>query len=953
LSIKFTNFHSKYYAHLLTLQNGSNSIERLSQSMFNAQIDLNPHQVEASLFAFNSPLSNGVILADEVGLGKTIEAGMIMCQYWAENKKRIIIIAPASLRKQWAVELKEKFFMDSMILEAKTFNDEIKSGNLNPFEQKNRVVITSYNFASNKEEYLMRAKFNLAVIDEAHKLRNVYRTTNKNAKKIKLALASTKKVLLTATPLQNSLLELFGLVSIIDEQVFGDLKSFRMNYINQRESSQNDLVQRLKPLLHRTLRRDVLEYIKYTNRIPIVQEFYPSDEEQSLYTLISDFLLSDKLYAIPSGQRTLITLIMRKLLASSPRAIEGTLNTMSERLQAMIDSNSASNIIDTLDDESELIDEYMDEEIEDVSQDNELLTPTQIKEIKGEIDELKSFQQLASKIDLDAKTLSLHTALESGFAKQEELGANKKALLFTESRRTQEYLKEFLENNGYKGKVVLFNGTNTDKKSKEIYEKWIEKHQGSDKITGSKTADRKQAIVDFFKDEAEIMIATEAGSEGINLQFCNLIINYDLPWNPQRVEQRIGRCHRYGQKHDVVVVNFINKRNEADQRVYQLLSEKFKLFEGIFGASDEVLGSIVSGVDFEKRILEIYQTCRQSDEIDKAFDKMQEELEAEIEETMLDTRKKLLEHFDSDVHPRLKIQLDESKKQMSRVESAFWALTKYELKEYAIFDDESTTFTLKEKPFSNIHLGKYQLISNKTKNQNAHTYRINSKLGESVVKQAKERELELSELTFDLSSHRANISALKPYIGKSGCMTLTKLKIHSFEDEEYLIASAITEAKEKLESEVALKLFEINASTKTPSKTNLLQNEIQKYKQQQIKQATQNSEERNGEYFNAEIEKLDKWADDQLLSAEKELKELRKETNSKRTQSKTAPTGQKLKIQMDIRNLEKKQQRLKREMEEAEDIIFAKRSEIIDTLAQSLNQGMHEEELFTIRWRIV
>jgi len=255
--------------------------------------------------------------------------------------------------------------------------------------------------------------------------------------------------------------------------------------------------------------------------------------------------------------------------------------------------------------------------------------------------------------------------------------------------------------------------------------------------------------------------------------------------------------------------------------------------------------------------------------------------------------------------------------------SAFWALIKHELKEYAIFDDESTTFILKEKPFSNIYLGKYQLISNKTKNQNAHTYRINSELGKSVVKQAKERELELSELTFDLSSHRANISALKPYIG------------------------------DKLESEVALKLFEINASIKAPSKTNLLQNEIQKYKQQQIKQATKNSEVKNDEYFNAEIEKLDKWADDQLLLAEKELKELRKEINSKRTQSKTAPTGQKLKIQMDIRNLEKKQKRLRTEMEEAEDIIFAKRSEIIDTLAQSLNQGMHEEELFTIRWMVV
>ena len=117
----------------------------------------------------------------------------------------------------------------------------------------------------------------------------------------------------------------------------------------------------------------------------------------------------------------------------------------------------------------------------------------------------------------------------------------------------------------------------------------------------------RSALVDYFRDEGQIMIATEAGAEGINLQFCSLVVNYDLPWNPQRIEQRIGRCHRYGQKHDVVVVNFLNRKNEADQRVYQLLSEKFQLFEGVFGASDEVLGAIESGVDFEKRIAGIYQ----------------------------------------------------------------------------------------------------------------------------------------------------------------------------------------------------------------------------------------------------------------------------------------------------------------------------------------------------------
>lgn len=934
---------------MLTLQNATSGVERLSQSMFNAQIDLNPHQVEAALFAFNSPLSNGIIIADEVGLGKTIEAGLVMCQYWSERKRNIIIVCPASLRKQWSMELKEKFFIDSIILEAKTFNDEIKRGNLNPFHQENKIVITSYNFVARREEYILQTRFNLAVIDEAHKLRNVYKPNNKNAKKIKMALSNTKKLLLTATPLQNSLLELFGLVSVIDEQVFGDQKSFKLNYSNRQESSQNDLIERLKPILHRTLRKDVLEYIKYTNRIPVVQEFYPSEDEQTLYELISDFLQSDKLYAIPSGQRTLITLIMRKLLASSPRAIAGTLQTMSERLQHMIDQNQPSSLSDTFDDDAELIEDYEDELEEEIEQ----LSEQNIKEIKGEIDELRAFKSLAASIDLDAKTLSLLTALEQGFEKQDELGAKQKALIFTESKRTQEYLKEYLEDNGFKNKVVLFNGTNTDKRSKEIYDAWILKHQGSDRITGSKTADRKQAIVDFFREEATIMIATEAGSEGINLQFCNLLVNYDLPWNPQRVEQRIGRCHRYGQKHDVVVVNFINKRNEADQRVYQLLSEKFKLFEGIFGASDEVLGAIESGVDFEKRILEIYQTCRDSDAIEDAFNKIQEELNEQIEETMLNTRRQLLEHFDSDVHSRLKMHLDESKRQMDRVESAFWTITKFELESQAEFDDDNALFNLHVSPFSAVDTGTYQLITQKNRVDNAHTYRINSKLGEAVIYQAKARELPEQKLTFELSNHRAKIALLEPHKGKQGVLSVLKLKIESFETEEYLIANAVTDEGTPVDSETMLRLFELNSVTEGTAIDSALKSQVDAQQETLIANIRQNSEERNGEFFNQEIEKLDKWADDQLLEREKELKELRKEITSKRTLSRTAPTQQKLKIQMEIRNLEKRQSKLKHEMEEAEDIILEKRSTIIDHLAETLNSGEEVDNLFTIAWRII
>ncbi|MDP2741789.1 MAG: DEAD/DEAH box helicase, partial [bacterium] len=269
--MKITDHQAKYFAYELTKRCASDSLEKLSSTLSNAQVDLNPHQIEAALFAFRSPLSKGAILADEVGLGKTIEAGLVLSQKWAERKRKILLIVPSSLRKQWNSELQEKFFLPSIILETKSFNQYINAGNLNPFEQENTIIICSYHFARAKAPYIKKVKWDLTVIDEAHRLRNVYKTSNKIARDIKEALSESPKILLTATPLQNSLLELYGLVSIIDDHVFGDLTSFKVNYarlsreqdvyegelgmVEPRQEMFTDLRNRLKPVCIRTLRR--------------------------------------------------------------------------------------------------------------------------------------------------------------------------------------------------------------------------------------------------------------------------------------------------------------------------------------------------------------------------------------------------------------------------------------------------------------------------------------------------------------------------------------------------------------------------------------------------------------------------------------------------------------------------------------------------------------------------
>lgn len=290
-----TDFHSAYFAHELTKRCSSDSIEKLAGALVDAQVDLNLHQVEAALFAFRSPLSRGAMLADEVGLGKTIEAGLVLSQKWAERKRKLLVIAPANLRKQWHQELSEKFFLPCRILEAKSYNEAIRRGSFQPFlPSPAAVVICSYQFARSKASDVASTVWDLVVIDEAHRLRNVYKPSNVIANILKNALARLPKLLLTATPLQNSLLELFGLVSFIDDHAFGDLKSFREQFANLSEDEVfQTLKARLAPICHRTLRRQVLEYVPFTKRHALVEEFTPAESEDRLYTEVSAYLQRD------------------------------------------------------------------------------------------------------------------------------------------------------------------------------------------------------------------------------------------------------------------------------------------------------------------------------------------------------------------------------------------------------------------------------------------------------------------------------------------------------------------------------------------------------------------------------------------------------------------------------------------------------------------------------------
>lgn len=952
-----SSYHAKYYAHELTRLAGGDSVDRLSTSLFDASVDLNPHQIEAALFALRSPLSKGVVLADEVGLGKTIEAGLVLCQYWAERRRRLIVICPAALRRQWAAELSEKFNLPALILDAQAVRRIRKEGTLRPFEQR-AVVILSYHYANRVEDDLRAVPWDLVVMDEAHKLRNAHQPSNRIGQTLRRTFDGRRKLLLTATPLQNSLMELFGLASLIDEHLFGDDKAFRKQYM-QGSADLAELRERLTSFVKRTLRKQVLEYVRYTERRAITQPFTPSDDEQRLYEAVSAYVLREEAFALPKSQRHLTTLILRKLLASSSTAVAGTLTRMHKRLVALREGLPAEeNIIDGLIDDDDLDDDYR-EALEDAEEaDSKSDAVLERERLDSEIAELAQYIDWANAIKTDGKTTQLLTALETGFRAMADTGAARKALIFTESRRTQTYLRAFLAANGFAGKLVTFNGTNADPESTAIYQAWLAANQGSDQVTGSKPVDRRTALIEHFRDSAEIMIATEAAAEGVNLQFCSLVVNYDLPWNPQRIEQRIGRCHRYGQKHDVVVINFVNTRNQADQRVLELLTHKFRLFDGLFGASDEVLGRIESGIDFEKRILDIVQSCRTEAEIQRAFADLQQELEADITARMDETRQLLIEHFDEDIHDLLRIQLDRARERLDYVGRLFWSLTQFVLADQAIFDTESPRFVLHQPPQRSIPGGRYRLVRNtsSTPAQAAeHIYRLTHRLGEHVLAAGKAADTPPAELHFDITHHPTKLSVVEAIKGQCGWLALDLLTIETLQREEHLIFTALTDAGAPLDQETCEKLFLCQAADPpAPLQRSAPPAELDSNAQRHSEATISRIVEANNRFFQDEREKLEKWAEDKILAAEQALQDTKAKLRALKRESRQATsTDEQHKLQVRIREVERAQRRQRQAIFDVEDEIIEKRDGLIAALEQRIQQRTERQRLFTVRWNIV
>lgn len=948
----YTPHQAKYFAHFLTRE-GLEEGEGLTQSLSSARVDLNPHQVDAAMFALRSPLSKGVMLADEVGLGKTIEAALVLSQRWWERKRHLLLIVPASLRKQWATELREKFSLPSVILDAKRVKDLAKAGKPNPLAREEGIVILSYEYAARIADQLRSVPWSLVVFDEAHKLRNVYKSAeNSRAAVLRDALAGRQKLLLTATPLQNNLMELYGLVTIIDDTYFGSEQAFRAEFGSASNTAQALLGRRLEPICKRTLRRQVQKagLINYTNRLPKTFDFTPDKLETDLYEHMSQYLQRDDTLAVGQNGRHLVTLVLRKILGSSSFAVAATLDKMVTRLGQKLAVNEES--LDDIDGVEETAEEWREdgdareaEALEDETDD--AIDDIDPEHLKAEIEELTRYRDLAASIQTNAKGKALLDCLPGVLSEIEGKGGQRKAVIFTESVRTQTYLRELLERSGFEDQTVVLNGSNSDKDSAAIYKAWLEKHRGTDVVSGSKTADMKAAIVDAFRNDRTILIATESGAEGINLQFCSLLINYDLPWNPQRVEQRIGRCHRYGQKIDVTVINFMNRKNQAEARIVQLLDQKFRLFEGVFGSSDEVLGAIESGVDIERRILDIVQSCRTNDQINEAFDALQAEFSVEIDEAKTEARNKLLAEMDDKVIARLKFRqgavsssLDEFKRTLLTLARAELPEARFHPDHVERFDYDGETYST-EWPEADERGWKFFRLADEG-------------LADQITVRAINRDLDAAEIAFDYDAYDGKLADVAPYRGKSGWLKVARLKLvtpaRTFDE---LVCAAVTDDGGRVNAETAARMLAVPGSVTGAATGAAPEAALSKMLEDGQTEIVGRAQERLGDFLNEEEERLDNWRDDARVSYDQQIKGLTKEANEKKKAARAVQNLQeKVELQREASALKRQADDLQHQLYTRLKEIDDERERMLDEIAEKLNLTPEMTTLFTIRWSL-
>lgn len=888
----------RYLAESLVRLRRADEQPRYVASQRAGRIDPNPHQIDAVIFALQRIPQGGCILADEVGLGKTIEAGLVIAQRRVEGARRIVLITPKPLMGQWRDELLTLFGIAAEEVDADT---DLRAPGVYLL---GREMAGGERGAARLRD---AAPFDLAVIDEAHEIfaglykrydrYGRYRARGRQAKmasRVRLALAGTPVLLLTATPIQNSLTELWGLVQYVEPTgtLLGDLPTFRSLFCAGgddrllREGQDEELRRRVATVCQRTLRRQAQAFMKrpFVDRQARLFEYSMGPEERALYQDVTRYLMSPDLCAFRGGQRRLLLLGFHRRMASSLEALAASLETVAQRLEGMLlpavgrgrrrDDRTLSlfgatpsevrvdgvqRFAEDLEDEDLGLapgedeepdaDEYEDEGSEEDERENEGseedLGPEEDEEsekdepddesesepephsdstsesassvpdtkVRRELALVQGFIERARTCPTDAKLDKLIIALRTVLARAEGSG---KAVVFTESLSTQDYLRDRLIKAGVATdeEITLFRGNNTGRRVQQALERWTEEvGQAAPGAAPSRAVAVRLALVHEFATRSRVLISTEAGAKGLNLQFCDTVINYDLPWNPQRIEQRIGRCHRYGQTRGVTVINFLNRDNAAQRLTFEILSRKLDLFGTVLDASDVVLhepGALgpetlagALGLDLESQLQRIYERARSLEEIEQELATLRDDMEdkrREFEDTYRRTAGLIESRLDETVRGSFAELRDRLPSGLAAFDEALGGLVQRYLQaadvELAV-DDRGDSWIFEITPHPALpegwRSGGRVLVGPRSPDDDPGLERLH--LGHPLVWAAVQEARAATERSFTVEVDACDHPGLVEYRGRRGRLLLLRIAYEGFEPTESLCPVALLEGE--------------------------------------------------------------------------------------------------------------------------------------------------------------
>ncbi len=655
--------HRRYFAEELVRVRRAGERRRQVASQRRARVDPNPHQIDAVMFALRRIPEGGCILADEVGLGKTVEAGLVIAQLLAEGAKRILIVLPRPLLGQWQSELYTLFGIEA-VEAADTAVDVAAAG----------VFLAGREYAGGDAGFERLRKsppFDLCLIDEAHEVfaavhrrfdrHGVYDENSgyaRTAHRLRKIIGAAPVLLLTATPIQNSLSELWGLVQYIDrtgtllgtKPVFEDV--FCAGGDGRRVAAEQavELKRRLGAVVQRTLRRQAQDFLDkpFVGRRAQLFEYRMSAAERTLYDDVTDYLLEPRLHAFRGRSRQLLLLGFHRRMASSTAAFAQSLERVAQRLRNMLqnphesdDADAAVAVLagDLEEDPADLAAVGIVTEVGEEAAAEAVEQPAlDLGAVRRELARVEDFVRRARSLPQDSKAASLVKAVRLVKARPKD---RRKVVIFTESLTTQDYLRQLLldQTDLEDGDITLFRGVNDSARAMAALRVWREEVECdiAQRLRPSASVAVRLALVHEFRTRAQVLISSEAGAKGLNLQFCDTLVNYDLPWNPQRIEQRIGRCHRYGQRRDVTVINFLARDNEAQRLTFEILSTKLDLFGKVLDMSDVVLQTPRSdsseelasalGSDFETQVRRIWDRARSVQEVEEELRRLRDAME--------------------------------------------------------------------------------------------------------------------------------------------------------------------------------------------------------------------------------------------------------------------------------------------------------------------------------------